>query len=293
MSFPAKPPILFKMKKNILILLGFGVIIILFSSEIWSDNGKAGYTGASGESTCVNCHNSYALNSGGGSVMARSNMINWQYEPGQTYNIEVVVARNGNHLFGLGFESLDQANQNAGNLIVTDAAHTQIKSRTVSSVSRRNIVHTLNGGSGADSAVFAFQWTAPTTNIGDVTFSYCGLAANAAGNEAGDYVYRVSQLVSPMQTTAINNPNGSEKMLYVQNPATENLAVRYIINKPGKVEMTLFSLDGKLVKYLISLEQQSGNYYQTLEGLAAYPKGVYLLKVLLNGKVLSEKIVLE
>lgn len=83
--------------------------------------------------------------------------------PGQTYTVEMVVARSGNRLLGLGFESLDLASANAETLIVTDAAHTQIKSRTINSVSRRNIVHTLNGGSGVDSAVFSFQWMAPAS----------------------------------------------------------------------------------------------------------------------------------
>lgn len=280
-------------KKNVLILLVFISTISILTAEIWSDNGKAGYTGSSGESTCLNCHNSYALNSGGGSVIARSNMINWQYEPGQTYTIEVVVSRSGNHLFGLGFEAIDQTNQNAGTLLVSDAAHTQIKSRTINSVSRRNIVHTLNGGAGIDSAVFSFQWTAPLTNIGDLSFSFCGLASNAANNEAGDYVYRGEQLVSAMQTTGIANDQDSKNMLIVQNPCIDKLKISYTLSKPGTVGMALYAIDGKLIKNLVSIEQQAGTFSQTLEGLDAYPRGIYLLKALLNGKALSEKIVLE
>lgn len=171
--------------------------IALLTSEKLSDNGKAGRTGSPGETTCTNCHSSYPLNSGGGSVAFLSpGMTGFQYTPGQTYNMSVTVSRSGNNLFGIGLEALTSANDNGGTLTVTDAGSTSIKNSTVSGVSRRNLVHTLNGGSGTGSKVFNFSWTAPVAGTGNVTFYYAGAATNSNGSESGDYIYSGSQVVS-------------------------------------------------------------------------------------------------
>ncbi|HRH37623.1 MAG TPA: hypothetical protein PK760_04730, partial [Flavobacteriales bacterium] len=79
------------MKHVIAYVLGAALLALMLTSGNTDNNGKAGRTGAPGENTCVNsCHNSYALNSGTGSIMlASTNMTNWQYVPGQTYTINV------------------------------------------------------------------------------------------------------------------------------------------------------------------------------------------------------------
>lgn len=281
------------MSKNSVLLLLFMAIIFIFSSEIWSDNGRAGYTGAPGETTCTNCHNSYALNSGGGSINVHSSMNSFQYEPGQTYDIEVAVARSGNYLFGLGFEALDQSNANAGTLIINDAAHTQIKSKIINSVSRKNVVHTLNGGSSLDSMVFNFQWTAPTSNIGEITFYYSGVAANGANNEAGDYVYNSHLVVSPISTTSIGTISEKTKVLSVQNPVTDQLHINYCLGQSGRVVIDMFSMEGKLIKTLFRADRSPGLNTEHLTGLSEYPKGIYLLRTLLNNNMYSQKIVLD
>ena len=90
---------------------------IVFTAETASDNGKAGYTGSPNELLCDDCHDAYTINTGGGSVVLSSaNMNNWEYVPGQTYNMTLTVARSGSPLFGLGLEALDASNANAGTL---------------------------------------------------------------------------------------------------------------------------------------------------------------------------------
>ena len=88
------------------------------------------------------------------------------YTPGQTYSMSITVARTGINLFGFGMVALTASNQNAGTINVTDAASTQIKTATVLSVVRRNLVHTAGGGSGSGSKTFNFSWTAPAAGTG-------------------------------------------------------------------------------------------------------------------------------
>ncbi len=281
------------MKRNFLLLILSAAVVFVFSSEIWNENGKAGYTGSPAELTCIDCHNTFTPNDGTGSVTVSSNMVNWQYVPGQTYTINLTVARTGNNLFGLGFEALDQANDNAGTLIITDAVHTSIKARTVSGISRRNVVHTLNGGTGTDSAVFVFDWAAPLTNIGDVTFYFAGTATNGNGDEFGDYVYNSEQLVTPMNTTSISENSSATPMLVIQNPSHDRMSITYTLEKAGEVEMELYSLDGKLTGSILSSWQSAGVYTEEVKNIENYPKGIYLLKAHLNGTFVSEKIILQ
>jgi hypothetical protein len=119
------------------------------------------------------------------------------------YTMSVTVSQTGINLFGVGIEALTAAGTNAGTLTITDAASTQIKTVTIGTTSRRNIVHQLNGGASPNSKVFNFSWTAPAAGTGNVTFYFSGVAANGTGNENGDWVYNANQVF----TEACNPPS--------------------------------------------------------------------------------------
>src|SRR6185295_155316 len=168
-------------------------------ADIMSEDGKAGRTGSPGENTCDGCHNSFALNSGPGSIRISSpDLINSDYVPGQSYQVTVTIAQTGVTLFGFAFEALTNSNNlNAGTLTVTEPSHTQIKSAIVSGKSRKNMVHTKNGGLSQDSMAFNFQWIAPATDMGSITFYAIANASNKDGDTTGDYIYSTTQLVTP------------------------------------------------------------------------------------------------
>ncbi len=184
-------------KKILISFLPLCILVILSSSQM-SDNGKAGRTGSPGESTCITCHNSYTLNSGGGSVTLQSpEMPTFQYTPGQTYAMSVTVARTGNSLFGVDIEALTASNDNAGVLTITNSASTVIKNITISGIVRHNITHTFNGGASSPNLkVFNFSWTAPIAGTGNVTFYFTGAACNGTGGTGTDYIYSGTQMFS-------------------------------------------------------------------------------------------------
>lgn len=275
------------MSSKFISILLLSVVFIVFTSEMLSDNGKAGYTGSPGENKCNNCHSSYALNSGGGSIVLTSDMVNWQYEPGYTYNVTATVSRTGNSLFGIGLEALTTANANAGTLTSADY-HTQIKTKTVSSVVRNNIVHTLNGGTNANSMAFTFNWTAPSTNIGNVTMYYCGVAANSNGNENLDYVYNASQLITPM-TGASTAELGEQQLLSVYpNPATDVLNITSDLSVSNPVMYKVFDLSGKQIQELTVSGRRE---YQL--NISSYAKGIYYLSAENGDHNFSKKIAIQ
>ena len=197
------------LKKLLISALPIMLLAMLTSTKM-SDNGKAGRTGSPGELTCITCHNSYALNSGGGSISIQCmEMPTFEYTPGQTYMMSVTVARAGNSLFGVDIEALTSSNDNAGVLVITNSASTAINNITISGIVRHNVTHILNGGaSSPNSKVFNFSWTAPASGTGNVTFYFTGAACNSSTSTSGDYIYSGSQIFTEKSvcTFAPNQP---------------------------------------------------------------------------------------
>ncbi len=148
-------------------------------------------TGAPGESTCANCH-SNAANPGPGSVTLYVSKS--QFALGDTLTVTATVKHTGLTRWGFELTVLDASNNAAGLLRVTDATHTQQQT----SGSRQYMFQTSGGthAGTADSTKWSFQWIAPTTNGGPVTFYVCGLAANNTGGTGGDYTYTASKSVA-------------------------------------------------------------------------------------------------
>jgi hypothetical protein len=214
------------MKKKMVVVLATAVVITGMSFNVLDDNGKAGATGSPSEGTCnqSGCHNTYTINTGGGSVtITAPTMTGWQYVPGQTYAISVTVAKSGINLFGLGFEALTSAGANGGTL--TAGTGTSLKSATIAGNSRTSIVHALNGGATANTHTFTFNWKAPATNIGNITFYCAGNAANKNGSVSGDYIYTTSQVITPASSTGIQEQSYAENVMVFPNPAIDHIQV--------------------------------------------------------------------
>ena len=287
------------MKKN-RIVLGLGILAlasIMTSFDVQDNSGQAGKTGSPGETTCVNnCHNSYALNDGTGSVTITSDIPNWEYMTGDTYNIDVTVTHIGSTLFGLGVECLDGSspNLNAGVLIITNTAETQIKNATISSILRKNVVHKLNGGVGTDSKTFSFKWAAPTTNIGNVTFYVAGNGANGDNNKLLDHIYTTSQVVTPAFGASVADVSSFVNGISLYpNPAHESVTVSYNTIAGENIEVSLISVDGKTKSEIYSGKGDGQKHEVKIalpENLAA---GVYLVKMINAGEVSVSRLVVQ
>lgn len=236
------------MKKKMVVVVATIVVITGMSFNVLDDNGKAGATGSPSESTCAQsgCHNTYTVNTGGGSVtIAAPTMTGWQYVPGQTYAISVTVAKSGVNLFGLGFEALTSAGANAGTL--TAGTGTALKSATIAGNSRTSIVHALNGGATANTHTFTFNWKAPATNIGNITFYCAGNAANKNGSVSGDYIYTTSQVITPASSNGIQHQAYSEQVAVFPNPASDHIQIIDYSQTSDLLNISIFDMNGALV----------------------------------------------
>jgi hypothetical protein len=252
----------------------------ILTSALMDDNGRAGYTGSPGETTCniTQCHNSFAINSGGGSVTATSTMNNWVYAPNTTYTISIKVAKTGVHLFGLGCELLTYANTNAGTIVITNS-HNQIKTRTVSGVSRKSVVHTLNGGASQDSMIFTFNWTSPDTSTGIITMYFCGNAANANTMPTGDYIYSNSQVITPLSsTTGIADIPAGDIFSVYPNPVSDKINLHFTLKSKEMVKANLTDLSGRKSFVLFNKELPEGTNTISCE-VPEGCSGIYILSL--------------
>lgn len=215
------------MKRRTLLLATVALaFVIAFTTAIKDHSGKFHTAGLPipGETTCSApaCHGAgngsftsggLADNAGPGSItLTSSNMTSWVYTPGATYHMTITITEAGAPLFGFSASVLDNGGHNAGAITVTDAAHTRTGTQPGTT---NNIVYITHVGGPTvpspsyqtittDPALIIFDWTAPATNVGPVTFYYDGVASNNnSWEDAGDNVYAGSQIATPNSASSL------------------------------------------------------------------------------------------
>jgi len=167
--------------------------------EAFSEGPPAGHTGAPGESTCTNCH--VGPTSGGTFTITPPQ----NYVPGQTYQIVVRHVNPDPSRMRWGFQLTPLAGTTAaGTLIVTDSLNTQI----VGGVGRDYIEHTGAGTHAGiqNTVAWNFNWTAPATDVGTVTFYAAGNQANGDGTSGGDRIITATATSQPMIPDPVSAP---------------------------------------------------------------------------------------
>src|SRR5215510_7144308 len=163
----------------------------------------AGYTGAPQEEpeACAECH--VPPDAGTGKIAITAPQT---YVPGHTYPITVTHTNADLTRLRWGFELtvLDNASdEKAGELQGTDGT-TQVLNNQGPGSARQYIEHTAAGTfvGQQNTASWTFNWTAPSTDVGPVTFYAAGNQANNDGNTSGDFIYRTFVASAPASSTA-------------------------------------------------------------------------------------------
>jgi N-acetylneuraminic acid mutarotase len=187
----------------VLCFVVFGVGALLMDNGLVSTvssraNGpQAGRSGAPGETTCTGCHAVAASTPGVFTITAPAN-----YVPGQGYLIQVQHATTDATRLRWGFEltSLDGSNLAAG-IFANTSAFTRTITGTVGGNTRQYAEQILAGtfAGTAGGAGWTFDWTAPATDVGPITFYAAGIQANNDNVNGGDQTYTA---------TAVSRPSG-------------------------------------------------------------------------------------
>lgn len=190
---------------NRMALTNAGASLVVFATIGWSYSSgpPVRHTGAPGDirNACTACHIGTALNGGTGSVkiVLPNGPV---YTPGVKQHIQIQVSDSGQRRWGFQFSARlnsDLANGQAGDLASTDN-FTQVLCDNDAPKPCSNpksvlfIEHVLAGTrQGTPNGVtFEFDWIAPATDAGKVTFYVAANAANGNNNESGDHIYTAS-----------------------------------------------------------------------------------------------------
>jgi Reeler domain len=183
-------------KKLLVLLSGFFMIVIFSSQTFFSSQAPSGYTGEFGN-TCTGCHNSFAVNSGGGGVVVNG-LPSGTYTAGQSYPISVTISHGASNRtrWGFALAARNTFGETVGTFTSTNANAALIGDAEIGHqsavITTASATYTYNN----------MQWVAPanpTPNDFNLNFYVVGNAANNNGSSSGDYIY--SGVVNRIYTT--------------------------------------------------------------------------------------------
>lgn len=289
-----------KINKQKFIIIGVVFILpILMSMGFYkkSAGSHPGSTGAPGELTCAKsgCH-AGTTNSGVGTNTLTFSAADSTYIPGQTYNLSVLVQKAGIARFGFELTALkDSNNRGIGTFVITDATRTQIISAVINSQSRASVTHKTAGTPAitTGNTSWGVNWTAPTTNVGTITFYYATNCTNNNNASSGDAIYLSSFQIKPKVFASINEIINEKEVNIFFNKADNSIDVSYTLKVPSKVALHLFDMQGKEIVSTDYNHGAVGKYLDKLELKNNLSTGVYSLSMIVNDKVISRKILVQ
>ena len=190
--------ICFKNVLTVSVVLLFFLVVGTFSVFAFSSGPLDGLTAAPNEANCTQCHFDNELNASDGSLMLT---IPETYTPNEVYTIIVNLSRAGQSRWGFEMTALDADGERAGSFATDAAANTQLSKANGKQYIKHTTIGTAQGTNDANS--WEFQWTAPDTDIGPITFYAAGNAANGDGGATADYIYtEQAESTPPVPTVA-------------------------------------------------------------------------------------------
>jgi hypothetical protein len=183
-----------KFYRILAILIGLPAIILLYAN---SNGSPGGYSGSPGDNnqTCTSCHSGSAINQSG---WITSTIPAEGYTPGQTYQITVSGVHTGVVRFGFELTAENSSGQKVGTFAITESTRTKLVNQS------KSVTHLFGGTTPTgNSNSWNVNWTAPATDIGQITFYAAINAANGNGGTSGDVVYRTTLGVNASAPAAL------------------------------------------------------------------------------------------
>ncbi|MBM3330337.1 hypothetical protein FJY68_00630 [candidate division WOR-3 bacterium] len=201
-----------------------------------------GKTGRPGEGTCNDCH----AGVGSADSTELAGLVGNWYQPDSLYSLTLSVRYAGQSRWGFELTIVDQANNSAGQLTVTDSTNTQYSSSPPGYLKHRSS-GTHPGTPGP--TTWTFGWRAPAAGAGAVRFYWCANAANNDNGNSGDRICRDSLVVSETGVAEPGSTPGRHFWRYA-SPARNRVVISYW--GPAGSPVRIYAGSGRLVRTLIS-----------------------------------------
>jgi len=269
------------MKKHLhfyLFLFAIPIIsLVLVSNSGGANASLTGFTGSPGDvNDCTACHTGADTNTSFNlSTNVTTNIPSGGYALGQTYTITVTQTTSGGATEH-GFQVTAENNfaSKVGTFVITDATNTQLKG-----ITNNFVTHTL---AGANQTSWSFDWTAPSFDIGTITF-YVASLTGSGGGVSNTQMELVTKLVGPvlavdkahmLQFTMFPNP--SDRQVTLQLPSDTNQAQVSVFDYLGKIHI-----------------QKSINVSNNTVDISNLNTGIYFVRIQTNSKTGIKKLVVR
>lgn len=183
-------------------------VVLLFA---YATGPEPRHTAAPGDDklacTSAGCHNTFALNVGGGNV--KINFANGQtYTPGVPQTFTIVVTDPVARVYGFQLTARLESNLANGQAGDFTAGAQQLVLCDDGDVKRNGVcraafpVQFLEHSDPFRTNTISASWTPPATNVGNVHLYIAANAANNDGNNTGDHIYTADYVLTPQVSAA-------------------------------------------------------------------------------------------
>lgn len=289
------------MKKKIITISSILAVVFIINSAFLTEKSASicdapligsAHTGAPGEVHCATsgCH-SGTVNSGPGATTFEIGAGSTTYVPGQSYTVTVNMTEATIDKFGFQVIALkDNDNTFVGTYTLTDPTNT----RLINGSGGKKYIGSTPCGSDADpvgSLGWTFDWEAPATNEGDITFYLASLATNHNHSTSGDNTY-TQTLTLTTNTTGINEIGQIEKSFEMYpNPAIDQTRIRYTLEDDSDVQISISDMDGRAINVLSSGQQSAGQHDLTIElNREIFSSGLYTVNISAEKSSFSKRL---
>ncbi|WP_317898055.1 choice-of-anchor V domain-containing protein [Aurantibacillus circumpalustris] len=293
-----------KNRPNILAFILITGTLVLASYTIKKTAGShPGSTGAPGDATCAQsgCHSDAQVVQ---DTLGINTLIfsapDSSYVPGQTYTLTLKVNSPQTTKFGFELGALKNVNNtNAGIFNLLEPVRTQTISHTINNDLRYSFTHEASGTASLSAGYteWKMQWTAPSTNQGNITFYYATNCTNNDGLESGDKIYLSSFVIKPVNTntnntTFIEDVQLENKVKVFFDRDTKEITLDYLLNNSSTTKIIVYDCLGATI-YEGASSVSVGDQHEEIALQTNYAKGAYLVKLAVNNKIISKKILVE
>jgi hypothetical protein len=282
------------------IFLGLTSFVVLGTYK--TSGGHPSSTGGPGESTCADattgCHSDAVIKKDSTGLVNTFSFSasDSSYIPGQTYTISISASKTDIKKFGFEVVALKNSdNGNTGTWKITETTRTHTITGSGSLVTRKYVTHSTDGTPAVSAGLgkWTFNWTAPSSNLGKITFYYATSCTNNNTSNAGEQLFLSSFTIHPSATASIAQVMKGAKFNASYDPSGRKIIVNYNLNSSAEVFIKLVDLQGKQIQNSQRTNRSIGQNIQELPLAYALSKGVYLLNMEVNGLSISEKILVQ
>lgn len=249
-------------------------------------NSMGNVSGAPTDGNCTNCHggttqsgttkNTLTLTSGATPVTT--------YLPGTTYNVALIMNPNPSKK---GFEAVAMY----GNNVI--AGTTAIVTGGGTAISNNRQHHTSTSNTSTNQA-WIWNWTAPSTNVGDVTFYVCTMVSNNNGIESGDVVYLSQHVIAPAANAGVVKVTGNTQNFSAGYSSDKNAVVMDFSSLvSGKMFFNLVDLSGKSVFTYKMGDAQIGDNHEVIALPEDLKSGIYVVNMFVGNNPMEQKIMIQ